>query len=51
MFLAEDLIRLEDSFECGVYAKQPLVTVRGEGARVWDSGGREHIDCIAVTAS
>ena len=47
MSAAEALIGLEDSFESGVYTRQPLVLVRGEAARVWDSGGREHIDCVA----
>jgi len=29
-----------------VYNKQPIVLVRGEGARVWDIDGTEYIDCV-----
>lgn len=37
---------LEDSHTSGFYRKQPIVLVRGEGARVWDEQGQEYIDCI-----
>ncbi len=36
----------EGRFESGVYGKQPLVLVRGEGAHIWDADGTEYIDCI-----
>jgi len=42
----EEIIALEDRHSSGVYAKQPLVLVRGKGARVWDADGREYIDCV-----
>jgi acetylornithine/LysW-gamma-L-lysine aminotransferase len=42
----EELIALEDRYESGVYSKQPIVLVRGQGARVWDAAGREFIDCV-----
>ena len=42
----DEMIALEDRHESGLYAKQPLVLVRGEGARVWDADGREYIDCV-----
>lgn len=38
---------LEDSHTSGFYRKQPIVLVRGEGARVWDEKGKEYIDCIS----
>jgi acetylornithine/LysW-gamma-L-lysine aminotransferase len=41
-----DLIALEDAHGSGLYPKQPLVLVRGQGARVWDAEGKEYIDCI-----
>jgi acetylornithine/LysW-gamma-L-lysine aminotransferase len=41
----EEIIALEDRYGSGLYSKQPLVLVRGEGARVWDVDGREYIDC------
>jgi acetylornithine/N-succinyldiaminopimelate aminotransferase len=32
------------------YARFPLVLVRGKGATVWDSAGREYLDCVAGLA-
>jgi acetylornithine/LysW-gamma-L-lysine aminotransferase len=40
------IIALEDKHDSGLYPKQPLVLVRGEGARVWAADGQEYIDCI-----
>ncbi|MBC7227993.1 MAG: aspartate aminotransferase family protein [Thermoflexales bacterium] len=40
-----DWIALEERHTCGVYRKQPVVIVRGEGVRVWDTEGREYVDC------
>lgn len=31
----------------GIYAKHSIALVRGEGARLWDSTGREYVDCMA----
>jgi acetylornithine/LysW-gamma-L-lysine aminotransferase len=42
----DEIIALEDRHNSGVYAKQPLVLVRGKGARLWDVVGREYIDCV-----
>lgn len=42
-----NIIALEDKHDSGLYPKQPLVLVRGEGARVWAADGREYIDCMA----
>ncbi len=42
----EQIISWEDQYESGVYGKQPIVLVRGQGARVWDADGTEYIDCI-----
>jgi LysW-gamma-L-lysine/LysW-L-ornithine aminotransferase len=39
--------QIEDQCSVGVYQKRDLVIVRGEGARVWDDGGREYVDCVA----
>jgi len=41
-----EMIALEDQYDAGVYSKQPLVLVRGEGARVWDVDGKEYVDCV-----
>jgi len=42
----DDLIALENRHETGLYPKQPIVLVRGEGARLWDAAGRSYIDCV-----
>jgi acetylornithine/LysW-gamma-L-lysine aminotransferase len=36
----------EELYDSGVYSKQPIVLVRGEGAHVWDIDGTEYIDCV-----
>ena len=41
------IIETEDHFGSGVYGHQPIVLVRGEGARLWDAAGREYIDCMS----
>lgn len=41
------LQELEKLYEFDVYPKRDLVLVRGRGAKVWDEGGREYIDCVA----
>ena len=42
----DEIITLEDRHESGLYPKQPLALVRGEGAHVWDADGREYVDCV-----
>ncbi|MCX8181799.1 MAG: aspartate aminotransferase family protein [Candidatus Methanomethyliaceae archaeon] len=37
--------RLEDTFLADTFWKRPVTLVRGKGARVWDSQGKEYIDC------
>lgn len=43
---SETVFALEDKHDSGLYPKQPLILVRGQGARVWDADGQEYIDCI-----
>ena len=40
------LMELEDMHTSGLYAKRPLVIVRGQAARLWDADGNEYIDCV-----
>ena len=40
-------LEMEARHSTGIYAKHPVALVRGEGARLWDSAGREYIDCMA----
>ncbi len=44
--IGQQIIDLEDQYGSGLYAKQPIVLVRGQGAHVWDAEGREYIDCV-----
>jgi len=46
MASADELIDLENAHYSGLYSKQPIVLVRGQGARLWDVKGREYIDCV-----
>jgi acetylornithine/LysW-gamma-L-lysine aminotransferase len=46
MIGTDEIIALENRYDSGLYPKQPLALVRGQGARVWDADGREYIDCI-----
>jgi len=36
---------IEERYTTGVYTKKPVEIVRGKGSRVWDSQGKEYIDC------
>ncbi|MDK2981299.1 MAG: LysW-gamma-L-lysine/LysW-L-ornithine aminotransferase [Chloroflexota bacterium] len=40
-----DIIETEAEFTSGVYAKQPIAFVRGQGATLWDADGVEYLDC------
>ncbi|MGC8936575.1 MAG: aspartate aminotransferase family protein, partial [Candidatus Methanomethylicaceae archaeon] len=37
--------RFEDIFLADTFWKRPVTLVKGRGARVWDSQGKEYIDC------
>ncbi len=41
----QEIIATEKQFMANVYAKKPLVIVKGKGALVWDINGKEYIDC------
>jgi predicted acetylornithine/succinylornithine family transaminase len=47
---AEQIKTLDRQYVMGTYARQPVVFVRGEGARLWDSEGREYLDFLAGIA-
>ena len=38
----------ETQYTSGLYTKRPIAIVRGEGARLWDSDGKEYIDCVGA---
>lgn len=42
-----NIIEIENQHTSGVYAKQSLVIVRGQGASLFDADGNEYLDCSA----
>jgi acetylornithine/N-succinyldiaminopimelate aminotransferase len=42
-----ELLELERRWVMATYARAPVEFVRGEGARLWDSEGREYLDFLA----
>ena len=40
-----DIISIENQHTSGLYTKQPIIIVRGQGASLWDINGNEYIDC------
>jgi acetylornithine/succinyldiaminopimelate/putrescine aminotransferase len=46
----DELRRLEERYAMPTYARAPVEFVRGEGARLWDSEGREYLDFFAGLA-
>lgn len=47
----QQIIETESKYTSGVYSKRPAAIVRGQGARVWDSDGKEYIDCVGGQGS
>jgi acetylornithine/N-succinyldiaminopimelate aminotransferase len=45
-----DLFEKEKSYVASCYTRQPIALVKGRGAVVWDSEGREYIDCFSGLA-
>jgi acetylornithine/LysW-gamma-L-lysine aminotransferase len=41
-----DIINFENRLMANVFAKRPVVIVRGKGALVWDINGKEYVDCM-----
>ena len=42
-----DIIATESKHTSGLYTKQPIIIIRGQGASLWDVDGNEYIDCAA----
>ena len=47
MTTIDDLQQLEARYAMPTYARAPVEFVRGEGWRIWDSEGKEHLDFFA----
>jgi acetylornithine/LysW-gamma-L-lysine aminotransferase len=43
----QSIFDLENLHTSGLYAKHPIAILKGQGATLWDSEGREYIDCMA----
>ncbi|MCS6775475.1 MAG: acetylornithine transaminase [Chloroherpetonaceae bacterium] len=46
----ERIAALDRQFVMGTYARYPVVFVRGEGKKLWDSQGREYLDFLSGIA-
>ncbi|MEA2046734.1 MAG: acetylornithine transaminase [Euryarchaeota archaeon] len=44
------MMKMEAESIIQTYARQPILLVRGSGARVWDAEGREYLDFVAGVA-
>lgn len=47
----QHIIETESLYTSGVYSKRPIAIVRGAGAHLWDSEGKEYIDCVGGQGS
>jgi predicted acetylornithine/succinylornithine family transaminase len=46
----DELIALSDKYIMATYKRFPIVLVKGQGTRVWDSNGKEYLDFVAGIA-
>ncbi|HUH66406.1 MAG TPA: acetylornithine transaminase [Syntrophales bacterium] len=46
----DELMALSDKYIMSTYKRFPIVLVRGKGASVWDSNGKEYLDFVAGIA-
>lgn len=46
----EELMAYSEKYIMNTYARFPIVLVKGEGAKVWDSDGNEYLDFVAGIA-
>lgn len=46
----DELMALSDKYIMSTYKRFPIVLVRGAGAKVWDSNGKEYLDFVAGIA-
>ncbi|MGB8647320.1 MAG: aspartate aminotransferase family protein [Anaerolineae bacterium] len=47
----QEIVSLESKYTSGVYSKRGIAVVRGQGAHLWDSDGKEYIDCVGGQGS
>ena len=46
----QELIATSNKYLANTYARFPMVLVRGRGVRLWDSDGKEYLDCVGGIA-
>jgi acetylornithine aminotransferase/acetylornithine/N-succinyldiaminopimelate aminotransferase len=46
----QELIAVSNKYLANTYARFPMVLVRGRGVRLWDSDGKEYLDCVGGIA-
>ncbi|HET6460239.1 MAG TPA: acetylornithine transaminase [Syntrophales bacterium] len=46
----DELLALSDKYIMSTYKRFPIVLVKGSGAKVWDSNGKEYLDFVAGIA-
>ena len=46
----QELIEASNKYLANTYARFPMVLVRGRGVRLWDSDGKEYLDCVGGIA-
>jgi acetylornithine/LysW-gamma-L-lysine aminotransferase len=44
---ASEIFEIESRHTSGLYTKQPIIFVRGQGASLWDIDGVEYLDCAS----
>ena len=44
---AKEIFEIESKHTSGLYTKQPIIFVRGQGALLWDIDGVEYLDCAS----
>jgi acetylornithine/N-succinyldiaminopimelate aminotransferase len=50
MMNTQELIAASGTYLASTYARFPIVLVRGQGVRLWDSEGKEYLDCVGGIA-
>ncbi|MEW5952206.1 MAG: acetylornithine transaminase [Bacillota bacterium] len=46
----EEIMALSDQYVMKTYGRLPMVLVKGQGARVWDAGGKAYLDFVGGLA-
>jgi len=44
---AKEIFEIESKYTSGLYTKQPIIFVRGQGASLWDIDDVEYLDCAS----